>query len=87
MSLKERNETTVRKIVPPFNHISISVIAIIERDGIEISRTPPNYSCIAPGDNYSEQPLKIQETCKIWHTPEIKKAYAEHLLANSVSAN
>lgn len=58
------------------NSIQVRVANIIEKDGIEISRNF-HRNVLNPGDDISEQDLKVQAVCNAIWTEEIIATYLE----------
>lgn len=92
MALTERTVTDLIEIVGPYKHIQIRDALIIERDGVEISRSFNRYSLtcgvVGAGSTFidtdiSNQPDNIQAICNICWTPEIKEAWKQHLISTS----
>jgi len=83
MALTERTEIDKYEIVGPFKHIQCRHATIIERDGVEISRSFHRH-VIAPNDDVSGEPQEVQDLAALLHTDEVKAAYAAHLAAQEV---
>ena len=83
MALTERTEIDKYEIVGPFKHIQCRHATIIERDGVEISRSFHRH-VIAPNDDVSGEPQEVQAIAAAVHTDEVKAAYAAHLAAQEV---
>jgi hypothetical protein len=84
MSLSESTILENIQVAGPFSHIQFDEITIINRDGIEISRTIGHSHCIAPGDDCTDKPASVLEVVAIFHTPEVIAAYQAHLAASQV---
>jgi len=80
MALTERTVQDKIEIVGDFKHIQVRTATIIERDGVEISRSFSRH-VVAPGDDVSNESAEVQAICSAVHTEEIKAAYAAHLAA------
>lgn len=74
MALTERTEIDKYEIVGKFKHIQCRHATIIERDGVEISRSFHRH-VIAPNDDVSGQPQEVQDLAAVLHTPEVIAAY------------
>jgi hypothetical protein len=74
MALTERTEIDKYEIVGRFKHIQCRHATIIERDGVEISRSFHRH-VIAPNDDVSGQPQEVQDLAAVLHTPEVIAAY------------
>ena len=83
MALTERTEIDKYEIVGPFKHIQCRHATIIERDGVEISRSFHRH-VIAPNDDVSGEPQEVQDLSALLHTDEIKAAYAAQIAAQEV---
>ena len=83
MALTERTEIDKYEIVGPFKHIQCRHATIIERDGVEISRSFHRH-VIAPNDDVSGEPQEVQDLAALLHTDELKAAYAAHLAAQEI---
>ena len=80
MALTERTEIDKYEIVGPFKHIQCRHATIIERDGVEISRSFHRH-VIAPDSDNSGEPAEVQALAAVLHTDEIKAAFAAHTAA------
>jgi len=83
MALTERTEIDKYEIVGPFKHIQCRHATIIERDGVEISRSFHRH-VIAPNDDVSGEPQEVQDLAALLHTDELKAAYAAQIAAQEV---
>ena len=82
MALTERTEIDKYEIVGQFKHIQCRHATIIERDGVEISRSFHRH-VIAPNDDVSGEPQEVQDLVALLHTQAIKDAYAAHVAAQA----
>lgn len=80
MALTERTEIDKYEIVGPYKHIQCRHATVIERDGVEISRSFHRH-VIAPDSDTSGEPEEVQQLASVLHTDELKAAYAAHLAA------
>ena len=62
--------------------VQVRQATIITDNGNQISRTFHRW-CIAPGEEYSTQEQKVQDICKVAHTPEVIAAYKAQQEANA----
>ena len=85
MALTERTEIDKYEIVGQFKHIQCRHATIIERDGVEISRSFHRH-VIAPNDDTSGEPTEVQALAALLHTDEVKAAYAAHIAAQTLGA-
>ena len=74
MALTERTEQDKIEIVGTFKHLQVRTATIIERDGVEISRSFHRHT-VAPGDNTSGESAEVQAICAAVHTAEVIAAY------------
>jgi hypothetical protein len=56
------------------NHIQIRTATIIERDGVEISRSYHRHT-VAPGDDVTNEDPKVQAIANVVWTEEVIAAY------------
>ena len=80
MALTERTEIDKYEIVGQFKHIQCRHATIIERDGVEISRSFSRH-VVAPDADISGESAEVQAICNAVHTQAVKDAYAAHLAA------
>lgn len=73
MALTERVEIGHRDVLA-YGQIEVRTDTIIERDGVEISRTYHRH-VINPGADYSGEHESVQRSCRAEHTPEVIAAY------------
>lgn len=85
MALTERVEIGQRTILPD-GQIQVRTDTVIERDGIEISRTY-HRDVVVPGQDVTGRDAKIARIANLEHTPEVVEAYRlKQLLTNDISA-
>ena len=82
MALTERTVEDKIEIVGDFKHIQVRTATVIERDGVEISRSFHRH-VIAPGDDVGSESAEVQAIAAAVHTDEVKAAYAAHLAAQA----
>jgi hypothetical protein len=78
MALTERTVEDKIEIVGDFKHIQVRTAVVIERDGVEISRSFSR-KVIGPLDDASGESAEVQAICAVVHTDAIKEAYTELL--------
>lgn len=78
MALTERTIEDKIEIVGEYKHIQVRTATIIERDGVEISRSFHRH-VLAPDSDVSGESPEIQAIAAAVHTDEIKTAYQAHL--------
>jgi hypothetical protein len=83
MALTERTIIDKIEIVGDFKHIQCRHATVIERDGVEISRSFHRH-VIAPSDDVTGESTEVQAICAAVHTDAVKAAYAAHLEAQGV---
>ena len=84
MALTERTVEDKIEIVGEFKHIQVRAATIIERDGVEISRSFHRH-VIAPDADVSGESAEVQAIAAAVHTDEVKAAYAAHLAAQETN--
>jgi len=80
MALTERTEEDKIEIVGAFKHVQVRTATIIERDGVEISRSFHRH-VVNPGDDTTNESAEVQAICAAVHTAEIIAAYQAHMAA------
>ena len=83
MALTERTVQDKIEIVGDYKHIQVRTAVIIERDGVEISRSFSRH-VVAPDADITGESAEVQAICAAVHTDEVKAAYAAHLAAQEV---
>jgi len=83
MALTERTEQDKIEVVGPYRHIQVRTATVIERDGVEISRSFSRH-VVAPDADVSGESAEVQAICNAVHTQAVKDAYAAHLAAQEV---
>ena len=78
MALTERTVEDKIEIVGDYKHLQIRTATIIERDGVEISRSFHRH-VISPLDDVSGESTEVQAIAAAVHTADIKAAYQAHL--------
>jgi hypothetical protein len=74
MALTERTEEDKIEIVGAFKHVQVRTATIIERDGVEISRSFHRH-VVQPGANTAGESAEVQAICAAVHTDEVIAAY------------
>jgi len=82
MALTERTVEDKIEVVGDFKHVQVRTATVIERDGVEISRSFHRH-VIAPGDDTTGQSAEVRAICAAVHTDAVKAAYAAHLAAQA----
>ena len=85
MALTERTAEDKIEIVGDHKHVQVRTATIIERDGVEISRSFHRH-VVAPDADISGESAEVQAVCNAVWTQEVKDAYAAHV-ASSQGAN
>ena len=83
MALTERTVEDKIEIVGDFKHIQVRTATVIERDGVEISRSFSRH-VVAPDADVSDESAEVQAIASAVHTDEVKAAYAAHLASQEV---
>ena len=80
MALTERTVEDKIEIVGDYKHIQVRTATVIERDGVEISRSFSRH-VVAPDADISGESTEVQAICAAVHTDAVKTAYEAHLAA------
>ena len=83
MALSERTVEDKIEIVGDHKHIQVRTATVIERDGVEISRSFSRH-VVAPNDDITGESTEVQAICAAVHTQAVKDAYAAHLAEQEV---
>ena len=78
MALTERTEEDKIEIVGSFKSVQVRTATVIERDGVEISRTFHRH-VVYPGANTTNESAEVQAICAVVHTDEVITAYEASL--------
>jgi hypothetical protein len=81
--LTERTEQDKLELVGPYRHIQVRTAVVIERDGVEISRSFSRH-VVAPDADVSGESPEVQAIAAAVHTQAVKDAYAAHLASQEV---
>ena len=84
MALTERTAEDKIEIVGDFKHVQVRTATIIERDGVEISRSFHRH-VVAPDADISGESAEVQAVCNAVWTQEVKDAYAAHVASQGVN--
>lgn len=82
MALTERTVEDKIEIVGDYKHIQVRTATVIERDGVEISRSFSRH-VVAPDADITGETPEVQAIAAAVHTDEVKAAYAAHVAAQS----
>ena len=82
MALTERTAEDKIEIVGDHKMVQVRTATIIERDGVEISRSFHRH-VVAPDADISGESAEVQAICNAVWTQEIKDAYAAHVAAQT----
>jgi len=80
--LTERTEQDKLELVGPYRHIQVRTAVVIERDGVEISRSFSRH-VVAPDADITGESAEVQAIAAAVHTQEVKDAYAAYLAEQS----
>ena len=75
MALTERTVEDKIEIVGDFKHVQVRTATVIERDGVEISRSFHRHA-LSPDADISGESAEVQAICNAVWTQEVKDAYA-----------
>jgi len=78
MALTERTADDKIEIVGDYKFIQVRTATIIERDGVEISRSF-HRRVVSPLDDVSNETDEIKALAAVVHTAEVKAAYQAHI--------
>ena len=82
MALTERTVQDNISVVGDYKHIQVRTATLIERDGVEISRSFSRH-VVAPNADITGESAEVQAIAAAVHTQAVKDAYAAHLAAQS----
>ena len=82
MALTERTVEDKIEIVGDYKHVQVRTATVIERDGVEISRSFHRH-VLAPDADISGESAEVQAVCNAVWTQEVKDAYAAHLASQT----
>jgi len=74
MALTERTVEDKIEIVGDYKHVQVRTATVIERDGVEISRSFHRH-VIKAGQDYSNESAEVQAICAAVHTAEVIAAF------------
>jgi len=74
MVLTERTVEDKIEIVGDYKHVQVRTATVIERDGVEISRSFHRHVIMA-GQDYSNESAEVQAICAAVHTAEVIAAF------------
>jgi len=78
MALTERTVEDKIEIVGDYKTVQVRTATVIERDGVEISRSFHRH-VVAPDADISGESAEVQAVCNAMWTQEVKDAYAAHV--------
>ena len=84
MALTERTVEDKIEIVGDYKHLQVRTAVVIERDGVEISRSFSRH-VVSPGDDVSGESAEVQAIAAAVHTAEVIAAYQAHLAAQETA--
>lgn len=74
MALTEKQEVDKIEIVGPYRAVQVRTATVIERDGVELTRSYHRH-VVSAGDDYSNETAEVQAVCASVHTAEVIAAY------------
>jgi len=83
MALTERSVEDKIEIVGDYKMVQVRTATVIERDGVEISRSFHRH-VVAPDADITGESAEVQAVCNAMWTQEIKDAYAAHVASQGV---
>jgi hypothetical protein len=83
MALTERTVEDKIEIVGDYKHIQVRTATVIERDGVEISRSFSRH-VVSPGDDVSNESAEVQAIAAAVHTAEVIAAYQAHVASSQL---
>tara|TARA_R100000656_G_scaffold72381_1_gene54027 strand:- start:69 stop:317 length:249 start_codon:yes stop_codon:yes gene_type:complete len=82
MSLTERKEIGSIEVLP-MGQIQVRTDTVIERDGVEISRTY-HRRVVVPDADTSNEDQRVKDVANTVHTPAVKQAWADFLASQEI---
>ena len=76
MALTERTEIGSMNVLP-MGQIQVRTDTIIEKDGVEISRSYHRHVC-EPDSTYENEDQRVKDVANVVHTPAVKTAWEEY---------
>jgi len=76
MALTERTEIGSMDVLPR-GEIQVRTDTVIEKDGVEISRTYHRHVC-EPDSTYENEDQRVKDVANVVHTPAVKTAWTEY---------
>ena len=83
MALTERSVEDKIEIVGDYKMVQVRTATVIERDGVEISRSFHRHA-LAPDADITGESAEVQAVCNAIWTQEVKDAYAAHVASQGV---
>ena len=74
MALTEKQEVDKIEIVGPYRAVQVRTATVIERDGVELTRSYHRH-VVSAGDDYSNETAEVQAVWASVHTAEVIAAY------------
>ena len=84
MALTERTVEDKIEIVGDYKMVQVRTATVIERDGVEISRSFHRHA-LAPDADISGESSEVQAICNAVWTQEVKDAYAAHVASQGAN--
>ena len=75
MALSESIEYDKIEIVSKYKHVQVRKATVIQKDGVELTRTFHRY-VLTPDQDITNEPTEIQTICNVVWTQEVKDAWA-----------
>jgi hypothetical protein len=74
MALSESIEYDKIEIVSKYKHVQVRKATVIQKDGVELTRTFHRY-VLTPDQDITNEPTEIQTICNVVWTQEVKDAW------------
>jgi hypothetical protein len=81
--LTERTVEDKIEIVGDYKHVQVRTATVIERDGVEISRSFSRHVVAPDASDITGESAEVQAIAAAVHTQAVKDAYAAHLAAQA----
>ena len=78
MGITKETEQDKLEVVGNFKHIQVRTATIIKEDGVEISRSYHRH-VVSPDSDSTNESADVKALVSLFHTDEVKKAFAEYL--------
>ena len=83
MALTEETVQDKIEIEGDYKHVQVRTATVIERDGVEISRSFSRH-VVAPNADITGESAEVQAICAVVHTQAVKDAYAAEIASQEI---